>query len=104
MKQIHFSIEILLLTIYCSILLNAQPSDKTLKSYLSQMKGQQVFFNDGTPPATISEITNEYFIAKVHNFYSILIPYHSICKIEMIGEQNKIITVFLFYHKEGATK
>jgi len=94
----------LLIIIFCAASLRAQESDKNLKTYLSNLNNKQVFFNDGTPPAIISEVTNEYFIAKVHNSYSILIPFHSISKIEIIGEKDKIITFYLMYHKENISR
>jgi hypothetical protein len=81
---------------------NAQYSDSTFKQYFSRLSNQQIYFNDDTPMATISEVSNEYLIAKVSNSYSILIPFHSICKVETIGHgKSAVIKIFLFYHKEN---
>lgn len=104
MKKILFFLPTLLLIVLCLSRLNAQQSESDLKSYFSGLQNKQVLFNDGTPPCTISQVADNYFIAKAGNSISYVIPFHSICKIEIMGEKNKIITIFLFYHSERGNK
>jgi hypothetical protein len=104
MNKSFILLSIFFLVILCLLRLNAQQPESDLKSYFSGLQNKQVLFNDGTPPCTISQVAAEYFIAKAGDSFFYVIPFHSICKIEIMGEKNKIITIFLFYHPERGNK
>jgi hypothetical protein len=105
MNRLFILVSTLGLIILCLLHLNAtQQSESDLKSYLSGLQNKEVFFNDGTPPCTISQVADKYFIAKVGNSFSYVIPFHSICKIEILGEKNQMITIYLYYHSENGNK
>lgn len=100
MRKLFILLSALGLIFFYLFCLNAQQSESNLKSYLSELQNKQVFFNDGTPPCIISQVSDNYFVAKTGESFTYLIPFHSICKIEIIGDKNKIITIFLTYHIE----
>lgn len=101
MKKTYISFIIIVFIAFCTEVLNAKQPGDLWKDHIAKMINQNVFFNDNTPAATISEVADDYFIAKVENDYSIIIPFNSVCKIEIIGKgKDKIVTIYLIYHKD----